>query len=205
MNLAIIEDHNIIRETLKSYFNGLDNFECTLTSPSVEQFYKDFVKHQEPDILLLDIQLPGQDGHLAIPQLKHLLKNTKIIIFSIYEDEKSIVEALKNGADGYVHKSASLEEIRATLQGHSASLSPKVADTLINHLRGNSKQQTIIQDLSSREIEVLKLLSDGLTQKQIGNKLFISIDTVRYHCKKIYSKLNVNSNIEAVKVYLQQT
>ncbi|MGB0838171.1 MAG: response regulator [Flavobacteriaceae bacterium] len=205
MKLAIIEDHNIIKETLQTYFNGQDNFECSLTSPSVEQFYKDFVKHEHPDILLLDIQLPGQHGHLAIPQLKHLLRNTKIIIFSIYEDEKSIVQALKNGADGYIHKSASLEEIKATLEGHSASLSPNVADTLINHLKGSSNQKTSLQELSARELDVLKLLSDGFTQKQIGNRLFISIDTVRYHCKNLYAKLNVNSNIEAVKIYLQET
>ena len=88
MNLAIIEDHNIIRETLKSYFNELDNFKCSLTSPSVEQFYKDFVKYEEPDILLLDIQLPGQDGHLAIPQLKHLLKTNAMLSFAISLHEK---------------------------------------------------------------------------------------------------------------------
>ncbi|MGB0776914.1 MAG: response regulator [Flavobacteriaceae bacterium] len=201
MKIALIEDHKIIRDAVSAYFNKQKDYEVTHCSNSVEEFYKEFVKHESPDILLLDIQLPGTKGHEAIPKLRHTLKESKIIIFSNSEDEQTVLDALKLGADGYIHKSASLEEVQKSIEGHRASLSPHIAEHLIHHIQGVNSNK-IIEQLSEREKEVLKLLAKGLTQKKIANELFISLDTVRYHCKNIYLKLGVNSNIEAVNIYL---
>lgn len=201
MNIALIEDHKFIRESIQTYFNNQPGYQCDLCAPSIENFLKEYVHFDIPDILLLDIQLPGIQGHEAIPKLHHLLKETKIIIFSNFEEERIILDALKLGADGYIHKSSSLEEVQKTIEGHRANLSPNIAERLIHHLQGGSSNK-IIARLSEREKEVIKLLSEGKTQKNIASELYISIDTVRYHCKNIYSKLGVNSNLEAVKIYL---
>jgi len=202
MKIAIIEDHKLIRDAISTYFNSQKDYEIISSNNSVEEFYKEYVKHEVPDLLLLDIQLPGTKGHEAIPKLRHILRGSKIIIFSNSEDEQTILDALKLGADGYIHKSSSLEEVQKSIEGHRATLSPNVAERLIHHIQG-TKSNIIIDQLTEREKEVLKYLAEGLTQKKIANQLYISLDTVRYHCKNIYLKLGVNSNIEAVKIYLK--
>ena len=204
MRIALIEDHKLIQDTIKSYFNSLDDYLCEICSPSAEQFYKDFVKFDSPDIILLDIQLPGIKGHQAIPKIKHLLPESKILIFSNIEDDKVILEALKLGADGYIHKSSSLKDLKNSLDGQRASLSPGVAEKLINHLKGIRPVSEKLKSLTEREMSVLKLLSEGLSQKAIADQLFIGVDGIRYHTKNIYSKLEVKSNIEAIKIYLTQ-
>ncbi|GGK51311.1 MULTISPECIES: response regulator transcription factor [Flavobacteriaceae] len=206
MNIAIVEDHKGIREGLEVYFKNRPEFTCDIVVDSVEAFLKSIGRCPELEVVLLDINLPGMTGIEGIHHIKHQYPNVSIIMLTIYKDEKHVFDALKAGGDGYLLKNTPLKKIKKGLLQvlkEGAPISPLVAKKVINFFNPQKNiKQNGFEELTSREIEVLQALSDGLAAKNVANKLFVSIDTIRYHTKNIYKKLHVNSKLGAVKKYL---
>jgi len=207
MNIAIIEDHKVIREGLELYFKSNSKFSCDIVVDSVEEFLKCINQSPNLDVILLDINLPGMNGIEGIHHIRHQYPNVSIIMLTIYKDEKHVFDALKAGADGYLLKNTPLKTIKKGLLQilkEGAPISPTVAKKVINYFNPQlSRKRDGFEELTTREIEVLQEMSDGLATKNIADKLFISIDTVRYHTKNIYTKLQVNSKLDALKKYLK--
>lgn len=206
MNIAIVEDNKIIREGLELYFKNDSKFYCDIAVDSVEAFLHS--RSSEIDVILLDINLPGMSGIDGIRHIKHRYPDVYIIMLTIYKDEKHVFDALKAGANGYLLKNTPLKSIKkGVLQilEEGAPISPLVAKKVINYFNPqNHNKEDGFEKLTSREIEVLHALSEGAPFKNIADKLFVTIDTIRYHSKNIYKKLNVNSKLGAVKKYLKK-
>lgn len=206
LNIAIVEDNKIIREGLEMYFNNDSKFSCDIAVDSVEAFLHSH--SSEIDVVLLDINLPGMSGIEGIRHIKHQYPDVYIIMLTIYKDEKHVFNALKAGADGYLLKNTPLKSIKkGVLQilEEGAPISPLVAKKVINYFNPQKhNKEDGFEKLTPREIEVLQALSEGEPFKNIANQLFVTIDTVRYHSKNIYKKLNVNSKLGAVKKYLKK-
>ncbi len=208
LNIAIIEDNKIIREGLELFFKNDSQFSCDVTADSIEAFFRSLSHHPKIDVILLDINLPGMNGIEGIHHLKHQYPDVYIIMLTIYKDEKHVFDALKAGANGYLLKNTPLKSIKkGVLQilDEGAPISPLVAKKIIDHFNPQKcNKEDGFEKLTSREIEVLQALSEGEPFKNIADKLFVTIDTVRYHSKNIYKKLNVNSKLGAVKKYLKK-
>jgi len=207
-NIAVVEDSKVIREGIELYFNNDPEFNCTVASDSVECFLKTVSHSPEIDVLLLDINLPGMSGIEGIHHIKHQYPDISIIMLTIYKDEKHVFDALKAGSDGYLLKNTPLKSIKTGIQQilvEGAPISPVIAKKVISYFNPQKRHKSNgFEQLSDREIEVLQALSEGLPFKNIADKLFISIDTVRFHTKKIYKKLQVNSKLGAVNKYLNR-
>jgi len=208
MNIAIVEDNKVIREGLEIYFKSDNQFTCDVSVSSVEAFLKAGHQDQEIEVVLLDINLPGMSGIEGIHHIKHQYPDVFIIMLTIYKDEKHVFDALKAGSDGYLLKNTPLKTIKEgvlQIMEEGAPISPLVARKVINYFNPQkSHKSNGFEELSTREIEVLQSLSEGLQFKNIADKLFVSIDTIRYHTKNIYKKLHVNSKLGAVKKYLNR-
>jgi NarL family two-component system response regulator LiaR len=151
-------------------------------------------------IVIVDIKLPGINGANLVLQIKQRNKNAQCIICSMYDDDEFIFSALKNGAMGYMLKDSSGDQILAALEDLTkggSPMSPYIARRVIASFQ-QPKEKKLSQLLSDREQEVLQHLSQGLIYKEIGEKLFISHETVKQHIKKIYNKLHVQNKIEAL-------
>ena len=208
MNIAIVEDHKVIREGLEMYFKSQSEFTCDIVVDSVEKFLKSIGKSPELEVVLLDINLPGMTGIEGIHHIKHQYPKVSIIMLTIYKDEKHVFDALRAGADGYLLKNTPLKSIKKGLLQileEGAPISPLVAKKVISFFNPQKNiKQSGFEKLTAREIEVLQALSDGLAAKNIAEKLFVTIDTIRYHTKNIYKKLHVNSKLGAVKKFLSR-
>jgi DNA-binding NarL/FixJ family response regulator len=208
LNIAIVEDNRMIREGIEQYFCEDPFFTCSIAVDSVEEFLKNVKNSPDLDVVLLDINLPGMSGIEGIHHIKHQFPQVSIIMLTIYKDEKHVFEALKAGSDGYLLKNTPLKSIKQGIQQileEGAPISPVIAKKVINYFNPQNQHKVDgFELLSSREIEVLHSLSEGLPFKNIADKLFIKIDTVRFHTKNIYKKLHVNSKLGAVKKYLNR-
>ncbi|AOM75819.1 response regulator [Pedobacter steynii] len=195
--IVIIEDDQTIREGYAYLINHTSPYTVVATYPSFDAARNKIAK-DNPDVIILDIQLPGTNGIDALPILKRLLPETYIIMLTVYETEKTILDALANGASGYFTKNTPtaklIEAIRDVVQG-GGPMSPDVAKTVILSLQKNPDSP-----LTKRETQILELMTTGKDRGQIAKELFIEVETVRTHTKNIYSKLNVNSKAEAIQV-----
>jgi DNA-binding NarL/FixJ family response regulator len=151
-------------------------------------------RHQSPDLILLDLHLPGMSGHETIPWLKRYTPNTKIIVLTQSDKDADVIKALNLGAEGYLLKSAIIENIREAIlnvmQGGGA-LDPKVIPTVLNQFEGDANTETPAVSLTPRELEILALLAEGQQKKEIAEALRIGIATVSTHIKNLYQKLEV--------------
>lgn len=197
INIVIIEDDQILLNTYKLLLEGEDEFSVTGAYTSVENAEKHLIINK-PDVILLDIQLPGINGIDAIPMIKRLLPKVQIIILTVFEFEQQIFQALNNGAVGYLTKDSSsgkiFEAIREVRDG-GAPMSMKIARMVIKSFEKNTHSP-----LSKRETEILSLIMDGKKRNQIAEELFIECATVKTHIKNIYAKLDVNSRSEAINI-----
>lgn len=156
---------------------------------------------QQPDLILLDLQLPGMSGIEALPYFKTVAPETQIIILTQSDNEAHVLSAISNGADGYLLKSADLDEITnsiRTVMDGGASLDPNVAKFILNTLQRKLPQTKIEATLTMRELEVLELIADGMVKKEIAEKLSISYTTVDSHVGNIYKKLDVKNAPAAI-------
>ncbi len=201
LSIAIIEDDQEIGNLLERYLKKEKEFSEVKWYGSVESFLNRNVK-QFPDVVLMDIELPGMSGIEGIRLLKEDHPDTDFIVLTIYNDTDKIFKSLCAGASGYLVKNTPLEKIKESiliaLHGGSP-LTPQIARRVVEYFKDPSLARNEQKSpLSSREKEIVIGLVDGLSYKLIADRMFISIDTVRYHIKNIYKKLRVNSKAEVI-------
>ena len=204
--IAMIEDNKIIRENIMKFIGFHEEFGIVLGVGSAESFFHEINANPkiQIDILLLDIGLPGISGLEALPQLLQWKPDLNVIVLSTYEEEDMILKALCSGACSYISKKASLSEIVEAIRivvGGGSYMSPSIAREIINHLMGGRVSKATI--LSERQKEILERLVDGRSYQANSEELFISVETVRTHIKKMYKVLHVNNKTEAINLYLK--
>jgi len=197
--VAIVEDSKTTREGLETIVNLSNHFRCVCTCSTAEEALKVLPK-LEPELVLMDIQLPNMSGVDCVARLKELLPSIKAIMVTVYEDPDRIFRALRAGASGYLLKRSTPEEVlnamREVQQGGGA-MSGEIARKVIGYFREQTTAKTEVDELTSREREVLELVVHGLSNKEISDRLSVTVDAVRWHLKHIYQKLHVHSRTEA--------
>ena len=199
IKICIVEDLKEVREGMVSLLSLDERFEVLAAFTNAEVAEEELPAWQ-PDIVIMDINLPGMSGIECIKKVKSLCQSTQFIMFTIYENDEKVFDALSAGASGYLLKRTALARIvEALIELHEggAPMSTQIARKVINRLRVNEAHDDL-QLLSGRENEVLQLLSKGLLYKEIAEKLGISVGTIRQHIHKIYEKLHVQNRTEAI-------
>lgn len=201
IKVTIFEDNQSLRIGLYQLINGTDGYVCVGAFENCSQLLKN-IKDTSPDIVLMDIEMPGVNGIEAVGILKKKYPEIRILMQTIFQDNDKIFQSILAGAEGYILKNTSparmLEAIKEIYEG-GAPMSPSVATKVLKMIY-NQPAAPIKNDfhLTDREISVLHCLVKGMSYKLIGDDLQISIDTVRAHIRNIYDKLHVNSKGEAI-------
>ncbi len=203
ITISVVEDNGQFRTALETIIKGQDDFALVASYDDAEKAMEG-LQESPPDIVISDISLPGMKGTEMIQLLKDKLTQTQFMVCSIHDDNDTVFEALKSGASGYILKDPVTVDdiIRAIrdLYNGGSPMSPFIARKVINSFQKPVADGEISQ-LSQREKEVLQLLSKGLSYKEIGNHLGISMETVKKHLSNIYQKLHVQNKIEALNKY----
>ncbi len=204
ITVAIVEDEDEVREGLAMLINGSEGFRCVQRHSSAEKALPEILKNK-PDVLLMDINLPGMSGIECMRQLKAHQLGLPIMVLTVYDDDDKIFESLKAGASGYLLKKtppAKILEAIVELHAGGSPMSSRIARKVVQTFQATSPSSEEAENLSKREHEILLYLAKGYRYKEIAEALFISIETVRTHLRNIYEKLHVRSRSEAVlKVY----
>lgn len=197
--IAIVEDNKTIRESLMEFVQTDSEFDCVCSCRTAEEALEVIPRHQ-PEIVLMDIQLPKLSGIECTAQLKRLLPSLHIIMVTVYEDTERIFKALRAGACGYLLKRCTPEElisaIREVRQG-GAPMSRDIARKVIASFQEPLTTTANVEGLSPREHEILELLAQGFPNKEIAHRVGVSDGTVRWHLRHVYDKLHVRSRTEA--------
>lgn len=206
--IAFVEDNTVFYQALKLLLFESQKFDVVGMFSNAESLIKDF-PYINPEIILMDINLPGMTGVEAVSAIKKEFPNTKQIILTVLEDDENVFNSLKAGADGYLLKRNSLEKLEENImmiKDGGAPISPSIATKIINYFKTDSQDNASseINSLSTRELEVLVLISNGLLNKEIANQLFLSIDAIKKIAQNIYAKLQVRNRSEAIRKYLDQ-
>ncbi len=199
VRLALVEDRPDVRQLLTERLAFFDDVELVSVSGSAEAFFER-LDAAAPEVVLMDIELPGMDGIEATGRLRESHPETEVLMLTVFEDEDRIFAAVQAGASGYLLKDASAGRIvGAVLEvaRGGAPVSPLVAKKLLGWIRGDDCEAV---GLTDRERDVLGLIVEGLTEDGIADRLFISPHTVRSHIKSLYRKLEVHSRAEVVRV-----
>ncbi|HKL18201.1 MAG TPA: response regulator transcription factor [Halalkalibaculum sp.] len=199
--VGIVEDNKKIRDLIQRYLDMQEELKCPVAVDTVEEMLEHLEEHGHPDVILMDIQLPGMSGIKGIGLIKEKYPEIDIIMLTVYHDSHKIFNALRAGASGYLLKHTSLPEIKESilkLIDGGAPMSPQIARKVINHFQENAPKKNPESDLTPREHDIVNGLVDGLSYKMIADRYDISIDTVRAHIRNIYKKLHVNSKAEVI-------
>lgn len=201
IRVAIFEDNRNLREGLFNLLETSDQFTCVGAFAHCERVVEN-IKETQPDVILMDIELPTVNGIEAVRLIREKYPDVKILMETIFEEDEKIFQSICNGAQGYILKNTPpeeiLEAIREIYEG-GAPMSPIIASKVLRMFKSNlSNQKDSSFNLSSREKEILKCLVEGMSYKMIADTCFISADTVNGHIKNIYKKLQVHSKGEAV-------
>jgi DNA-binding NarL/FixJ family response regulator len=204
--ISIVEDNEKLRGTLARVLNRAEGFSCVSQYPSAEDALKG-LPEVKPDVVLMDINLPGMNGVECVRQLKKIQPQLQIMMLTVYEDTENIFDALAAGASGYLLKRTSgpelLDAIREVQRGGSP-MTTHIARKVVQSFQRSAPAQQPADNLSEREQQVLDLLSQGLMYKEIADKLQISYETVHTYIRRIYEKLHVRTRTEAVAKFLRQ-
>jgi DNA-binding NarL/FixJ family response regulator len=206
ITVSIVEDNEQLRGTLARVLNRAEGFRCLSHYGSAEDALKALPK-ERPEVVLMDINLPGMNGVECVRQLKQVLPQTQIVMLTVYEDTENIFNALAAGAAGYLlkrTKSAELLEAILEVQRGGSPMTTHIARKVTQSFQraGPSTQPT--ENLSEREQQVLDCLSQGFLYKEIAEKLGISYETVHTYIRRIYEKLQVRTRTEAVAKFLKR-
>jgi|ERR1017187_9034746 DNA-binding NarL/FixJ family response regulator len=199
IKVGIVEDSKTLREGFETLINRTPGLECVCTCTTVAEALRKIPK-AHPDVVLMDIQLPDKSGVECTAQVKELLPSVKIIIVTVYEDSDRIFQALRAGACGYLLKRAKPERIIAAIQEAQEGgvpMTPEIARKVIGSFREQAVASSESESLSPREKEVLQLVMHGLGNKEIAERLGITIAAVKWHLQHTYEKLHVHSRTEA--------
>jgi DNA-binding NarL/FixJ family response regulator len=202
IQISIIEDVDEYRNALQIMLNATPGFQCNFTYSNGEAAMKDIPKHQ-PDIVLVDINLPGMSGIQVMEELKKAYPKIQYMVLTVFEDDDKIFNALSAGASGYLLKStppAKIMEAIRELHDGGSPMSAQIARKVVASFRQPTREiaNPYEQMLTLREKEVLELLSKGKLYRQIAEELSVSLETVKSHCHNIYEKLHVTTKMEAI-------
>jgi DNA-binding NarL/FixJ family response regulator len=214
LNISIVEDNDKLRATLTKVIDRAEGFRCVSNHGTAEEALAD-LPQVKPEVVLMDINLPGMNGVECVRKLKTLLPQTQVMMLTVYEDTENIFNALAAGANGYLLKRTPTKELIEAIREVQRGGSPMT--THIARMVVQSFQKTLtagppagasqggdISDLSEREQQVLDLLARGLIYKEIADKLNIGYETVHTYIRRIYEKLQVRTRTEAVAKFLQR-
>jgi DNA-binding NarL/FixJ family response regulator len=199
IKVAIVEDNRTTREGLEAIVNLSGDFQCVCTCSTAEEALKVLPNHA-PDFVLMDIQLPNMSGVDCVAHLKQLLPGVNAIMISVYEDPDRIFSALRAGASGYLLKRSTPDEVLKAMrevQSGGGAMSGEIARKVIGYFRDQSTAKVEVEELTPREREVLEFVVHGLANKEIADRLNVTVEAVRWHLKHIYQKLHVHSRTEA--------
>ena len=205
-NVSIVEDNDKLRGTLARVLNRADGFRCVSQYANAEDSLKD-LPQVRPDVVLMDINLPGMNGVKCVQQLKTLLPGIQVMMLTVYEDTENIFNALAAGANGYMLKRTPSKELLEAIQEVHQGGSPMtmhIARKVVQSFQRSAASAPPTENLSEREQQVLDLLSLGLMYKEIADKLGISYETVHTYIRRIYEKLQVRTRTEAVAKFLRR-
>jgi DNA-binding NarL/FixJ family response regulator len=199
IRILLADDHTLFRDGLRALFNSLPDTEVVGEAASGAQAIQQAEKHQ-PDVVLMDVQMPGINGIEATRQIVHTSPHIGVVIVTMFEDDDSVFAAMRAGARGYVLKGADQAEmlrvIRAVAQGEALFGAP-IAARLVNFFAAPHPLQ-VFPELTEREREVLGLIAQGYNNTEIASQLVLSIKTVRNHVSNIFSKLQVADRAQAI-------
>lgn len=203
--IAIVEDNAMFRRFLVDLIDGTAGYRCVAACGSAEEGLA-LIPEQHPEVVLMDIHLPGDSGIVCTARLRDLAPKTQVLMLTVYRDIKMIFQALKAGACGYLLKRSDGQEILdaiAEVRAGGAPMTSEIARLVVRSFQSPLAERQETAALSPREQEILALLAYGLSNKEIAAKLFISFFTVRAHLMHIYEKLHVRSRTEAAAKFLR--
>jgi DNA-binding NarL/FixJ family response regulator len=206
ITVSIVEDDRRVRESLSVLVNGAENIRCQGVYGSAEEAL-DGIPQGKPDVVLMDINLPGISGIECVRKLKGQMPKLQILMLTMYEDDEKVFQSLVAGASGYLVKRTSPAELLKAIEEVNSGASPmsgKIARTVVEYFQKLQHTAPQQEYLSKREEEILNLLVKGYRYKEIAEALAIGYETVRSHLKNIYDKLHVHSRTEAVVKYLRK-
>ena len=206
IRVAVVEDDAKLRQTLEAFINRSGDMQFVAGYGSAEAALEGLLEDR-PNVVLMDIRLPGMSGIECVSRLRKVLPETKAVMLTAYEDTDDVFRSLTVGAFGYMLKSAEPQRLREAIreahQGGSP-ISGSVARKLVDYFHSAAatpQDSDALNPLSQREVEILRLLAAGHAYKQIADALAISINTIRTHIKRIYEKLHVHSRTEAIRLF----
>ncbi len=206
ISILIVDDHEVVRNGIRSYLETLSDFHVIGEAASGAEAIK-LVSEFIPDVVLMDLIMPGMDGIETTRRVKQVSPRTQVVVLTSYHEDAHIFPALKAGAISYILKDMKMDKLAEALhravQGE-VTLHPRVAARVLQNIRGdNGEDPQLIAELTERELDVLKLIANGLTNTQIAEKLVISENTVKGHVSNILSKLHLADRTQ-VAVYAWQ-
>jgi DNA-binding NarL/FixJ family response regulator len=205
ITVSIVEDNEQLRGTLARVIDRAQGFACASQYPSAEDALEGLPRDR-PQVVLMDINLPGMNGVECVRQLKPLLPELQVIMLTVYEDTENIFNALAAGATGYLLKRTPRAELLAAIEEVRRGGSPMtahIARKVVQSFQRPAPATSPAENLSQREQEVLDCLSQGFLYKEIADKLGISYETVHTYIRRIYEKLQVRTRTEAVAKFLR--
>ena len=200
IKILVADDHPMLREGLVTVLATQPDFDIVAEAADGEQTVR-LAQSLEPDVILLDLEMPGTDGVAALRELQAIGTTAKTLVFTAYDNDERILGALRAGARGYLLKGASRREIFSairTVYAGGSTLEPAVTEKLLQHVSNEGGPRP--EPLTPREMEVLALLSKGLPNKEISSRLYITERTVKFHVSSLLHKLGATNRTEAVTV-----
>jgi len=205
--ISIVEDQPDMRESLVEWLGNAPGLRCVGAHANAEEALRD-IPGENPDVVLMDINLTGMNGIQCVSRLKERLPKAQVLMLTTYEEGDMIFDSLRAGANGYILKNMPREElVSAVEQVHAggAPMSLQIARKVINHFHRPKKSASELEQLTARELEILKQLAKGYMYKEIAENLSISMSTVRTHVSAVYEKLHVQSRTEAAMKLVGQS
>lgn len=207
INILVVEDDPEIRDWLETVLQEAEGLNAICTFPDAESCIRHYLEN-DPDVVIMDIHLPGINGIECIKKIKPLKPDVQFIMFTIFEDDDNVFDSLCAGATGYILKNTTpgklVEAIRELYNGGSP-MSSSIARKVIRSFQQPGSNKSQYNKLSPREKELLDSLAKGYRYKEIADRMFISVETVRTHIRNIYEKLQVQSRTEALnKIFPRQ-
>ncbi|HOW65184.1 MAG TPA: response regulator transcription factor [Candidatus Paceibacterota bacterium] len=205
ITVSIVEDNEQVRNTLARLLNRAEGFRCLGQHANAEAALE-ALPQEHPDVVLMDINLPGMNGVECVRRLKQVDPAIQVVMLTVYEDTENIFNALAAGATGYLLKRTSREELLAAIRDVKQGGSPMtthIARKVVQSFQRSGPSSQSTENLSPREQEVLDFLAKGFLYKEIADKLGISYETVHTYIRRIYEKLQVRTRTEAVAKFLR--
>ena len=207
IKIGLVEDNETVRKTLCELIDASPEYRCVCACATGKEALVE-IPRQQPEVVLMDLYLPGESGITCIARLKERLPGVQFIVLTVYKDPELIFQALKAGACGYLLKRSTAEDILraiAEVRSGGAPMTSEIARLVVQSFRPSPANASEESGLSRRELEILNLLSQGLSNKELGARLGISAETVRTHLNNVYQKLHVHGRTEAVVKHLKET